>query len=327
MFNKSVSSIHCQNKIQHKPYLLPKGLQWAKLDIEKVANTYQNIFTPLKWMSFHPLALSTKASSTSLSSDNHWSFLVLNNYQVAGAMLSHPLCIQLGNNLLKFVCFWSMTKYSRIVVTLFKESSRRVNLSNFNQGILYLGSDSIFKPFVILTQYEFKFSYSQLPSAPKTPGWRAMTSKHIPSALALTNKYTPQFEIRQVFQSEEEFSYYFMCPMIENYMQAYVVVDPVTDDITDVAGFKLERGMNGRNLFAYITILVPMKSSLARQLLIDLLVCAKQAKVDILYTFKFGLATEVFEDLLNIKSTNCYWPFINYQYDEVDESQFCLFCY
>ena len=63
-----------------------------------------------------------------------------------------------------------------------------------------------------------------------------MTSKDIPSASALTNKYTSQFEIGQVFQSEV-FSYYFMCPMIENYMQVDVVEDPVTDDTTDVAGF------------------------------------------------------------------------------------------
>ena len=43
-----------------------------------------------------------------------------------------------------------------------------------------------------------------------------MTSKDIPSALDLTNKYTSQFEIGQVFQSEEKFSHCFLCPMIEN---------------------------------------------------------------------------------------------------------------
>ena len=153
-----------------------------------------------------------------------------------------------------------------------------------------------------------------------------MTSKDIPSALALTNKYASRFEIGQVFQSEEEFAYYFMCPVIENYMHAYVVEDPVTGDITDVAGFKLERGMNGHNLFAYVTVLIPVKSP-ARQLLIDLLVCAKQAKADILYTFRFGIEREAFAGLLNIESTICYWHFINYQYGEVDESEYCLFCY
>ena len=154
-----------------------------------------------------------------------------------------------------------------------------------------------------------------------------MTSKDIPSALALTNKYASQFKIGQVFQSEEEFSYFFMCPMIKNYMQAYVVEDPVTGDITDVAGFKLERGKNGRNLYAVVTMLIPVKSP-ARQLLIDLMVCAKQAEANILRTFRFGIVKEVFEDLLSIESTvTCYWHFINYQYDEIDENEYCLFCY
>ena len=153
-----------------------------------------------------------------------------------------------------------------------------------------------------------------------------MTSQDIPSALRLTNRYTSQFEIRQVFQSEEEFAYYCMCPLIENYMQAYVVEDPITGKITDVAGFKLERTMDGHNLFAYVTILVTMKSP-ARQLLNDLLVCAKQAKADILYTFQFGLTKDVFESNFTIESTNWNWHLFNYQYNKIDENQVCIFCY
>ena len=62
--------------------------------------------------------------------------------------------------------------------------------------------------------------------------------------------------------------------MIENYRHTYVVEDPVTGDITDVAGFRIERKLDGHELFVFITIIVPTKSP-ARQLLIDLLVCAK----------------------------------------------------
>lgn len=247
-------------------------------------------------------------------------------------MLNYPLHIQLlGKQVLDAVCFrylnWSLSRKNGN--TMFKESIRRINLSGFNQGIVYFESDSIFKPFVRLTKFKFLFSsksYVQLPCSPKTPGWRTMTSEDIPSALTLTNIYASQFKVGQVFQSEQEFFYYFMCPVIKDYMRAYVVEDPVTGEITDVAGFKLERDMLARNLFAYVTILVAMKSP-ARQLLIDLLACAKQAKADLLYTFRFGLEKEVFQDLLSIESTICYWHFINYQYDEVDESEYCLFCY
>ena len=146
---------------------------------------------------------------------------------------------------------------------------------------MFSNGESILKPVATLTRWTYYFKDTNnlpLPHSPITPGWRAMTSKDIPSALALTNKYTSQFEIGHVFQSEEEFYHYFMCPMIENYMQAYVVEDPVTGDITDVAGFSLERSLD-RILFAVSTTLVAVKSP-ARQLLTDLLVCAKQAKAD-----------------------------------------------
>ena len=316
-------------KVQQKSYLLPKGLQWTTLDIEVIANEYKNMHYALRellqWITFHPLT----PDVTSSLRDNDWSFVVKRNNQPVGAMLNYPVHIRLGKLFLKFVRFfytnWSMSNKNGSI--MFKESIRRVNLSGFNQGITYFQDYSIFKPFVTLTQYEFIFSSKlSMASSPKIPGWRPMTSQDIPSALALTNKYSSQFEIGQVFQSEKEFSYHFMCPVVENYMQAFVVEDPVTGDITDVAGFKLERGMDGRKTFAYITILAPMKSP-PRQLLIDLLVCAKEAKADILYTFRFGLNKEVFEDLLTVKSTSCYWHFVNYQYDEVDESEYCLFCY
>ena len=315
-------------EILQNPYQLPEGFQWAKFDIEVIANKYKNMYYPLRevlqWITFYPLTPDVTTPMSSLRDNDDWSFVVKKNNQPVGAMLSYPVHIQLGKLLLKFVRFFyfirSMSNVNYSI--MFKESIRRVNLSGFNQGIVYFQNYNIFKPFVTLTQYEFIFS-SKLPmaSSPKTPGWRPMTSKDIPSAFALTNKYSSQFEIGQVFQSEEEFSYHFMCPVVENYMQAFVVEDPVTGDITDVAGFKLERGMDGHKTFAYITILAPMKSP-PRQLLIDLLVCAKEAKADILYTFRFGLDKEVFEDLLTVKSTSCYCHFVNYQYDEVDESEY-----
>ena len=34
---------------------------------------------------------------------------------------------------------------------------------------------------------------------------RRMTSEDVPSALALINKWSSQFEIRQIFRSEEEY--------------------------------------------------------------------------------------------------------------------------
>ena len=75
-------------------------------------------------------------------------------------------------------------------------------------------------------------------------------------------------------------------------------------------------------MFAISTILVAVKSP-ARQLLIDLLVCAKQAKADVLSTSQYGLTNDVFEYLTMTSIWHCH--LLNYQYNEVDESQVCLF--
>ena len=69
-------------------------------------------------------------------------------------------------------------------------------------------------------------------NSPRTPGWKKMTSEDIHSELALVNKYSSQFESRQVFTSEE-FSHHFLCPAVPNYMFIYMVENE-TSNITDL---------------------------------------------------------------------------------------------
>ena len=74
---------------------------------------------------------------------------------------------------------------------MYREVFRRVNLYGISQGLMAYSEDSILKPVATLTswKYDFKDTYnSPLPHSPTTPGWRAMTSKDIPSALALTKQ-------------------------------------------------------------------------------------------------------------------------------------------
>ena len=184
--------------------------------------------------------------------------------------------LRVGGTLLKvFRLVHGLNTTDQIAKLMLTEMFRRVNLYGISQGLMY-SKHSILKPVSTKTGWTYIFhqNNTSLPHSPKTPGWRAMKSKDIPSALSLTNKYTSQFEIGQVFQSEEEFSYYIMCPVMENFMQAYVVEDPVTGDITDVAGFRLLQNNEPYYMFAFVTILVAVQSP-ASQLLIDLLLCAK----------------------------------------------------
>jgi len=173
----------------------------------------------------------------------------------------------------------------KIKIQCLKEAIRRINVSGFSHGLMYYIRHCVIRPIVSIIKWEYDFSsnlYSPLPCSPTTPGWRTMTSSDISSVMTLTNKYSSQFEIHQVFQSEKEFSYYFLCPEMKNYMQAYVVEDPTTGNITDVIGFKIEKGMNGSKLFAYVTILIATKTP-PKHLIIDLLVRVKQTDVDILF--------------------------------------------
>ena len=321
-------------QVQHEPIPLPEGLQWIPFDITSVIsdlipNQMLNYFMSghTQWIDFHPLSPTVKESMPDFS-EKKWSLAIKDKAtdKIIGSMQCYIMYVQVGGKVLKMFHLFRFPSYHVHVANLmYREVFRRVNLYGISQGLEVSLGESILKPVAALTRwtYNFKDTYNlPLPHSPTTPGWRAMTSKDIPSALALTNKYTSQFEIGQVFQSEEEFSHYFMCPMIENYMHTYVVEDPVTSDITDVAGFRLEQSLDGLQLLAIATILVVVKSP-ARQLLTDLLVCAKQTKADVFDTVQYGLTNDVFQNLTMEPSWHCH--LLNYQYNKVDESQVCLF--
>ena len=323
-------------QVQHKPFPLPEGLQWDPYDIASVINdlvynqlSKNSIRERAQWIDLHPLNPTVKENMPDFS-EMKWSLAVKDKAtdKIVGCMLWYLMYVQVGGKVLKmFHLFQAIfTSQHNIINLMYRELFRRVNLYGISQGLMLSNTETILKPVVTVTRWSYYFKDTNdlsLPHSPTTPGWRAMTSKDIPSALALTNKYTSQFEIGQVFQSEEEFSHYFMCPVIENYMHTYVVEDPVTGDITDVAGFKLERSIDSHDLNVTSTILVALKSP-ARQLLIDLLVCAKQAKPDVFHTLKFGLTNDVFEDLtMKPNSYHCY--LLSYHYNEFDENKFCFF--
>ena len=322
-------------QVQHKSIPLTEGLQWIPFDSTSIMNdllykqmSNLSITEYTQWVEFHPLSPTVKENMPDFS-EKKWSLAIKDKVtdKIVGCMLWCLMHVQVGGKVLKiFRLFPLISKSHHIANLMYRELFRRVNLFDISQGLMFTYNESILKPVATLTRWEYNFKdrYSlPLPRSPTTPGWRAMTSKDIPSALALTNKYTSHFEIRQVFQSEEEFSYYFMCPLIENYMHTYVVKDPVTGNITDVAGFRFEQSMDGLKLYAISTILVAVKSP-ARQLLIDLLVCAKQTKADVFLTFQYGLTNDVFENL-TMKPGSFYCHLFNYQYNEVDESQVYLF--
>jgi len=175
--------------------------------------------------------------------------------------------------------------------------------------------------------------YEPLPySTPQTVGLRKITSEDIPSALVVTNKYTSKFEIGHVFQSEEEFSCWFLSRSLPakdasfHSFITYVVKDPITGSITDMFSFNLFA--LGKSNWGFVNAIVNTKTP-AKQLIVDLLLCAKQEQplLQWVRTYQFGLKRQILEEIFVLMSSDYYITnsMYNYNYPEVDEENFVLF--
>ena len=204
---------------------------------------------------------------------------VTHNQQLVCFTLSYPFTMQFGKiSDLKVMCLKVGTnlKYlsDQIISTLYKETMRIANLHGISQAVMAHYPTRIITPFARISRWQFEFSCMSLPwNNIITPGWRKMTKKDIPYTLALTNNYTSQFEIRQVFKSNSEFSHYFLCPNISNYISTYVVEDQRSGEITDMIGFRVEI-VGSTGTCAYVTAIISTKTPV-RQLLANLLICAE----------------------------------------------------
>ena len=207
----------------------------------------------------------------------------------------------------------------RLWFVLIRELTRRVNLCNINH-LMLLSSCSLAKLISTISRLKYIFddpTNTQLPSSPRTPGWRRMTSEDVPSALALINKWSSQFEIRQVFNGEEEFAYHFrLCSAVPNYVCTFVVENEA-NDITDLISFSL---MNDYTPFA-ITTVVSTQSPL-KQLIIDALVCAKDLGAKSLAIQNCSIKPDVLSSLsFHCDNFSTCFSIYNYKYHEISETK------
>ena len=264
--------------VRQEPYSLPQGFHWVILsssNVEEVVK-FLNKFSKQHITTVFDINFTIKHPTAK----DEWQFGIrTTNGKLVGVVLGHPVCISIQG--VSLACIRPCTGYhpkyrdKRIYYILIKELMRRVNLYDINHLVLTQVYNSILKPVITTDVWSYSFDYptsNPLPNLPRTPGWRRMTSEDVPSALAIINKWSSQFEIRQVFNSEEEFSYVFLCPTEPNYVFTYVVENK-TKSITDLISFKLEN-IPHMPTFAYITTVVSTQSPV-KQLIIDALVCAK----------------------------------------------------
>ena len=151
-----------------------------------------------------------------------------------------------------------------------------------------------------------------------------MTPSDVPKALALTNQYTSQFEIGQVFpESEEEFSHWFLSPLRDN-VTTYVVEEPNSSNITDM--FSVQYMSNN---LVIVAALVITKSS-PKQLITDLLVLMKQQNFIFVFLCQYGLKEHLFTEFSKsskLIGMQAHWVFYNYKYPEVDNDNHCAFAH
>ena len=307
--------------VRQEPYSLPQGFQWVTLsssNVEEIvkfrSKKYDIASSTINFIMSHP------------NIKDEWQFGIrATNGKLVGVLLARPVCISIGG--VSITCMEEFLivhpKYDdkRLWFVLVKELVRRANLCNINHLVLTTNY-CLLKPITTIHKRIYSFDHpansGQLPSSPRTPGWRRMTSEDVPSALALINKWSSQFEIRQVFNSEEEFVHYYLCPTVPNYIYTYVVENEA-NNITDLVNF----GLISKAHMRFSINTVASTQSPIKQLIIDALVCAKELGAKDLIISNWNIKLDVLSSLSfhweNTSST-CF-SIYNYKYHEISETR------
>ena len=335
-----IGPIEVSTCVRHEPYPLPQGFEWSVLDssnlneiIQLSCKSNSKYLYPIsrkfiKWVTSSPLykkgcLLGIRSSSSK---------------GLVWVVISFPYKIRIG------VKLFSMVQLQYVSSDIEKHQNHFYNIG-IKETMRILGCEGIFqatifaftkrrvipKPVITHDVYVCDLRSHSLPyTTPRTVGLRRMKPSDVPKALALTNQYTSQFEIGQVFQSEEEFSHWFLYPICDK-TATYVVEEPNSNNITDMfsihyLGNDATVAALGNNS-ANVTALVITKSS-PKQLITDLLVLMKQQNVTFVSLYQYGLKEHLFTDFAKSSKLNgeqFHWVFYNYKYPEVDNDNHCLF--
>ena len=312
--------------VRQEPYSLPQGFHWVTLsssDVEEIVKFTKKHHGVIKNMpKEYVMHNVVNYSITYPNARSEWQFgIQATGGKLVGAILAIPIHIHIEKETKVFIMTSTTIhkKYhnKRLRYILIKELVRRAYLFKINQLILFSYNKSLFKPVTTIITWRFTFNKStssQLPSSPRTPGWRRMTSEDVPSALALINKWSSQFEIRQVFNSEEV-SHDFL---LQKHVCTYVVEDK-SKYITDLISY-LVPPMH--QIFANITTVVSTQSPV-KQLIIDALVCARENGATVGVSInQYNIESDILASLSFEPSEYQVFHFYNYRYYEISQAKF-----
>ena len=306
--------------VRQEPYSLPQGFQWVTVsssNVEEVAKFVNKCNADMYRITYeHKYDMNmVKHCLTYPIARSEWQFgIQTTGGKLVGIILAIPqhICIKKQTKLFLEVIIKCHKKYknNRLWYILIKELMRRANLTEINQFILYHAR--LFKPVSTVMCWKFQFNQhtsSQLSCSSRTPGWRRMTSD-LPSVLALINKWSSQFEIKQMFHSEEEISYLFL---LQKYVFTYVVEDK-SNIITDLVSY------NEHQPYAYITTVVSTQSPV-KQLIIDALVCIREDSASEASINQHNIESDILTSLSFQPYQNNTIHFYNYRYPEITQAK------
>ena len=308
--------------VRQEPYSLPQGFHWVTLsssDVEEVVKFIDKCHGRTTNVSKQDAVHIVNYFISYPNARSEWQLgIQATDGKLVGTIFAIPKHIHIKKEIKVFIMtlitIHKRYHNKRILYMLIKELVRRANLFKINQLILL--DETLSKPITTITFWTFTFNKltsSQLPSSPRTPGWRRMTSEDVPSALALINKWSSQFEIRQVLNSAEV-SHSFL---LHKFVCTYVVEDK-SKNITDLISYSLS--FIGQ-LYAGITTVVSTQSPV-KQLITDTLVCARENGTTTMLIRQCNMESDILASLSFEPSRYSTFHFYNYRHHEISQAKF-----
>ena len=307
-----IGPIESSRCVRDEPYPLPQGLEWSILTANNINEIIElqgepTITKPinlnfLKWLTSSPQYKKGCMLGIRLSASK----------KLVCFIISGPIDIRVGGKLLSMVYM----QWISISEDFFEQLNQLYN-ALIKEAMRLLGHEGIFqalisfiplipKPIITYNICEWNEQSYPLPyTIPRTVGLRRMKHSDIPKALALINKYTSQFEIGQVFKSEEEFAHWFSSPLLKN-LVTYAIEESNGGNITDMFSFTVTASPRSSCISAMVTALIITKSP-AMQLITDMLICAKQRSASWVILYQFGLKEDLFTNFIKSQKSNAFY--------------------
>ena len=330
-----VGPIESSRHVRHDPYPLPQGYEWSFIDpndtndvIQLYRNNDPSVPIPKNF-------LESIISSSLYRKGCLLGIRLSSSKKLVWLITATPYNIRVGGKLLSMVNLQqtigpdARKQQNQLYNAGIKEIMRLLGSEGILQAAIFTKQLVIPKSVISYDVYVWDSNIKSLPyTSPRTVGLRRMKSSDVPKAMALTNQYTLQFEIGQVFQSEEEFSHWFLCPLRDDVV-SYVVEDPISGNITDMFSFHHGRFSLGADIRSNVVSVIALViiGTPAKQLITDLLVCTTQENSIVVTMPRFGLKEHLFTDFVKpsaiVGQGHCL--FYNYKYPEVDDDNHCIF--